>query len=56
MEKDVILSALEAAAEHGIDVVTEAIQAFTKDDITLADIAALKSDIKPPEQYFDKKD
>lgn len=50
MSTDVIIAALELAAKHGIPLVMKAIEAMGKDEITLADIQALKI-TKDPEEF-----
>jgi hypothetical protein len=48
---NIILAILGLVAQYGVPAVTSAINALGKEEVTLEDIEALKSLIKPPEEY-----
>lgn len=50
-----IIKCLELAAKYGVPAVLKAINALSKDTITLADIDALEGLVKRPEEYFNEK-
>ena len=47
-----ILAMVELIGKYGVPAATEIIAAWKKDNITLADIQALRDMVPPPETYF----
>ena len=51
METAIVINALSLAIKYGVPAVMEGINALGKETITLEDIEALETAIKPPEEY-----
>lgn len=52
MDTILVLEILKIAVVNGIPAVQSAIQAFHKDNITIADIKEIQALVKKPESYF----
>jgi hypothetical protein len=48
---NLIVMIVGLVVQYGVPAITNAINALGKDEITVEDIEALKSLIKPPEEY-----
>jgi len=47
----IIMSLIAMAMQYGVPAVEDVVATLEKDTVTIDDINALKSKIKPPEQY-----